>query len=694
MCESWHNVPKDSYKQLTDLVRQKGEKSDLVIILNSNMSGSTAGILAEAADRSTSGLSYTDGGSLGFIVVGSMQTRFDAKATLRINSDPDDIFKKALENLELLDDLDPDILSSRLKLEKDKASRKDLVQNLHLSFENEDPRKFHGKVFFDKCLLAPNRAKALIFDVRQVTDLKVKTFSEMIKKSKNTIVYTETCNDDTHKHDIRSCYHYLAKLSHSEYVTSWINMGRDEMIKQSGFSGQIFEIEDSKNAEDIAKVMEEIIDKFSHADLAIIFGCGRDISSRIADHIFQRSCQPYQDIGGALGTVLISTTETIWDELLSLKMNHSPSELLPKVISQLEGADVSRKSSHETKISSNSSSRKNSNSIQESMSKKSSLASCSVDSHRDSVSNQLHRYPWIDPTDKKIKDGRLFAESDTEFQILSASNPDRDCSKVLTVKAKTIISLLKISKETVIFLDSVPSVLKDNRINEDCIFNHLNKSGQLKLQLLRTMNSWKLFHILIQVGHDGIPQKAGVIENQTFEMYPDWNCNEFFKPNLDKIETFIEKADLVLFISDNLNQFQASLKLLSEKTKFGLRFQDGGSLGFVLVSPGPTEIDPLCTVRVNCEKQRFMKYLLSAMNNLETLEDFERKCSASEHRSYFRFLLQADQQQKEQDEEELEQEEQDEEELEQEEQDEEELKQEDLEQKEKNIHGTMLFNLR
>ena len=684
MCESWHNVPKDSYKQLTDLVRQKGEKSDLVIILNSNMSGSTAGILAEAADRSTSGLSYTDGGSLGFIVVGSMQTRFDAKATLRINSDPDDIFKKALENLELLDDLDPDILSSRLKLEKDKASRKDLVQNLHLSFENEDPRKFHGKVFFDKCLLAPNRAKALIFDVRQVTDLKVKTFSEMIKKSKNTIVYTETCNDDTHKHDIRSCYHYLAKLSHSEYVTSWINMGRDEMIKQSGFSGQIFEIEDSKNAEDIAKVMEEIIDKFSHADLAIIFGCGRDISSRIADHIFQRSCQPYQDIGGALGTVLISTTETIWDELLSLKMNDSPSELLPKVISQLEGADVSRKSSHETKISSNSSSRKNSNSIQESMSKKSSLASCSVDSHRDSVSNQLHRYPWIDPTDKKIKDGRLFAESDTEFQILSASNPDRDCSKVLTVKAKTIISLLKISKETVIFLDSVPSVLKDNRINEDCIFNHLNKSGQLKLQLLRTMNSWKLFHILIQVGHDGIPQKAGVIENQTFEMYPDWNCNEFFKPNLDKIETFIEKADLVLFISDNLNQFQASLKLLSEKTKFGLRFQDGGSLGFVLVSPGPTEIDPLCTVRVNCEKQRFMKYLLSAMNNLETLEDFERKCSASEHRSYFRFLLQADQQQKEQDEEELEQEEQDEEELEQ----------EDLEQKEKNIHGTMLFNLR
>ena len=684
MFESWYNDPKDSYKQLTDLVRQEGEESDLVIILNSNMSGTTAGILAAAADRSTSGISYTEGGSLGFIVVGSMQTRFDAKATLRINSDPDDIFKKALENLELLDDLDPDILCSRLRLEKDKSSRKDLVQNLHLSFENQDPRKFHGKIFFDKCLLTPNRVTDHIFDVRQVSDLKVKTFSEMIKKSKNTIIYTETCNEDTHKHDIRSCYHYLAKLSHSEHVKSWINIGRDEMIKQSGFSAQIYEINDSKNAEDMKDVMEDIIDMFSHADLAIIFGCGRAISSRIADHIFQRSCHPYQDIGGALGTVLISTEETFVDEILSLKINESPNDLLPKVISQLEGADISRKSSTESKISSNSSSRKNSNSIQESVSKKSSLTSCSLDSQRDSVSNHLQRYPWIDPTDKKIKDGRLFAESDTEFQMLSASNPDRDCSKVLAVKARTILSLLKISKETVIFLDSVPSLIKDNGINEDCIFNHLNNSGQLKLHLLRTMKSCKLFNILIQVGHDGIPQKAGVPENRTLEIYPDWNCNKLFKPDLDKIETFIEKADLVLFISDNLNQFQTSLTRLSEKTKFGLGFESGGSLGFVLVYPEPTEIDPFCTVRVNCEKQRFLKYLVSAMNNLEIFEDLERKCSPSEHRSYFRFLLQEEQ----------EQEDQEQDELDQGEQYEDDLKKEGLERKEENIHETLLSKLR
>ena len=295
-----------------------------------------------------------------------------------------------------------------------------------------------------------------------------------------------------------------------------------------------------------------------------------------------------------------------------------------------------------------SSSRKSSNSISESHSRRVSLASCSRDSHRDSVSNTLHKFHWIEINDKKIKDGRLFIESNAEFQVLSASNPDVDCPKVLEIKASSIFSLLKISKETVLFLDAAPSELKDSWANDGCIFNYLDASGQVKLHLLRTMYSRKLFNILVQVGHDGIGQKAGVAEHSIIEIYPDWDRNDLFKLEIETVQSWIEKADLVIFLSDNINLFTESVKILGAKTKFGLRYEDGGSLGFVLVSSNPCDpcdpcnpcqLDPLCTVRVNCDKSAFLSYLITPMIAMEGSKEMERKCSALEHRNYFRNIL-------------------------------------------------------
>lgn len=627
-------------KKVTDAVRKEALLADLVIILDLSMLGITTDIIATAAERSTIG---GEGASLGIVIISIKPTIYDCIATLRINSLADDVFQKVLENLEILDEVQADVISVRLDLEEKRKSRKDLVKNVHITYNESDPRSLHGKFFIDTSLSPPKAVDNYLIDDKCVIDIKIQALAELLHKSKSTVIYTEVILNDEMKHDltylsencIPTSYQAICKLAHQGFVHAWIQTGHNGLAQRAGFPGKVFEVYDSwHDVENISykKVIDEVDTVIEQSDLILILGPSSLLKTQTAQHICKGANHDYLDLGKALGIVMISSQQTYLNEYLSIKINGDPDNILPSILPLMGIQDVVANFHSEVELPVVSLEKTRCNSGE--MSKK----SCDLKSHRDSITDKLHRNQSIESNSTRLRHGRIFIENELPESLYSEDG--KDCSDLISIKAQTILTLLQLSYDSILYLDSIDCQLENQFVSDSCIFNMLSEEAEIKLNFLKGLRNKKLVHTIIQVGHDGITQKAGFSEAQTVEIYPDWENNELFKGEKLALEKLMKNADFILFLSDKLviPIFGEEILKMTQRSQNGLRFEDGGSLGFGFVGVTTCDHDKVCTVRVNATATEFMASLLYTLDE-DTGLDLERKCTASEHRQFFRHLM-------------------------------------------------------
>ena len=111
-----------------------------------------------------------------------------------------------------------------------------------------------------------------------------------------------------------------------------------------------------------------------------------------------------------------------------------------------------------------------------------------------------------------------------------------------------------------------------------CILNNLDSEAKKKLSLLSFLNKNSMVEFVFQVGHDGILQRAGFLSNNILEFFDPSSEEVCSEANIDMIA---DNADLLVFATDHIEApiFKRLVRKLSENSKTGLKYEDGGSLG-------------------------------------------------------------------------------------------------------------------
>ena len=579
--------------------------------------------------------------------------RFDNIATLRLNSFCEDVVKSILEQLEILDEVHPEVLQQRLDLEHCRMQRQDLVKNQHIRYQRQDPRRLHGKIFADTCLFQPNLSGGKFQDSEDVLEVKVRTLTELLTQSRNTIIYTEVRPSENEKaegNDIEylpHSYRMISKLAEQNLLQSWVQTGHDGLPQLANFAGDILEIYDSwRDMESGAYT--DIIDKadktVEKADLVVVLANCSAIKSVAARKLCKMAIHDYDNLGRSLGVVMISQDTTMMDDNLALKINSSCDSVFSRLLTsfgiQLDPDGQETVLLEEENILNLSPRTRKRSSASDNWGCSSPVMTadiCDLNSHRDSIIDRLHRLQHIADDDPNIKDGRLFAEADD-----ADDKPKiKDREKMAEAKINMIFTLLQISKRSIIFMEAENGSLEDHCSLEECIFSHPTQENQMRADFLKLMKNQNLIDFVVQIGHDGLPQKAGFDENQILEIYSDYSENDFFRQELESLSNACQKADFMLILVDNtLNSTACKLmENIAERSKSGLRFDDGGSLGFGLVGTMLTgEQDSLASVRIEAPATEFIRNFLALVDE-EEFGHFERKCSVLEHRNFFRYIL-------------------------------------------------------
>ena len=111
-----------------------------------------------------------------------------------------------------------------------------------------------------------------------------------------------------------------------------------------------------------------------------------------------------------------------------------------------------------------------------------------------------------------------------------------------------------------------------------CILNNLDSEAKKKLSLLSFLNNNSMVEFVFQVGHDGILQRAGFLQNNILEFFDPGSEDAGSEANTDMIA---DNADLIVFATDHIEApvFKRLVRKVSENSKSGLKYEDGGSLG-------------------------------------------------------------------------------------------------------------------
>ena len=101
--------------------------------------------------------------------------------------------------------------------------------------------------------------------------------------------------------------------------------------------------------------------------------------------------------------------------------------------------------------------------------------------------------------------------------------------------------------------------------------------------LLSFLHKNSMVEFVFQVGHDGILQRAGFLPQNMFEFFDPTSTST--TKNQDIFETTADNADLVVFATNHIEApvFKKLVAKLTANSKSGLKYEDGGSLGYVVV---------------------------------------------------------------------------------------------------------------
>ena len=151
--------------------------------------------------------------------------------------------------------------------------------------------------------------------------------------------------------------------------------------------------------------------------------------------------------------------------------------------------------------------------------------------------------------------------------------------------------------------------------------------------LLSFLHKNSLVEFVFQVGHDGVLQRAGFLPQNIFELFDPTSPTE----NQDILETTADNADLVVFATNHIEApvFKKLVGKLTENSKTGLKYEDGGSLGYVVVGTQQTSLDSEASLKLNCPISSTVSDLVTKLQICDNsaVPRVGRSCTGPEHRN-------------------------------------------------------------
>ena len=156
--------------------------------------------------------------------------------------------------------------------------------------------------------------------------------------------------------------------------------------------------------------------------------------------------------------------------------------------------------------------------------------------------------------------------------------------------------------------------------------------------LLSFLHNNSMVEFVFQVGHDGILQRAGFLPQNMFELFDPTSTSE--TENQDIFETIADNADLVVFATNHIEApvFKKLVAKLTVNSKSGLKYEDGGSLGYVVVGSQQTSLDSEASLKINYEIRSTVSDLVRKLE-ISAGPRVGRSCTGPEHRNLLRHLL-------------------------------------------------------
>ena len=627
-----------------------------------DLTGNTADLMASAVERSVKGQSHAAGGSLGMVIVSKQRTARDGEATLKFNCSQDDLIKKLIDRYDILADVPEEAVMVRLEHETEVIQRSSVLSSLEeaVTYEADDPRIYHGRLFSSLCLAEPSASESgKLEDSLKVMDHKIRYMRDLLRMSKRTLVYTEAVTSLQHSHEA----HYGAKqceINHSHngedeaaedvkippsyeaastlasvgLVQAWVQLGHDGLAQEAGCPLQVREVYDSWRQQERGSYRQELeaVDtEISSADLILVFGPRPALTGDTASGLADICGREFGDLGPSLGLVIISETATALDNIATIRVNGSPDTVLVKLAEELDVASMEAVVIKPTLVEAcDEAPDIGSIALDEShhdQDKKENdgetPVACLDSSHRAFVTDALTHFKEIQEQDPRIHHGRMLSET-----CLETPEEDdgflEDVEHTLDYKIEKMINLVKMSKKTVFVVDAVNSDPISCTLKSE-----LEPEAQNKLLLTSYLKQQSLIELIIQFGHDGIPQRAGFHPDQVFEIHDQ---EDLSSEELEKIRLSLDNTDLVVLSSNRLETLDMLTDKVSSNSMTGLRYEDGGALGFVTIGTVRTKHDRLASLKINCEINKTIKMLTNKLDiNEDCLQD-GRSCTGLEHR--------------------------------------------------------------
>ena len=149
--------------------------------------------------------------------------------------------------------------------------------------------------------------------------------------------------------------------------------------------------------------------------------------------------------------------------------------------------------------------------------------------------------------------------------------------------------------------------------------------------LLSYLHKNSLVEFVFQVGHDGILQRAGFLSQNIFEFFDPTSTQ-----NADIFETTADNADLVVFATNHIEApvFKKLIAKLTVNSKTGLKYEDGGSLGYVVVGTQQTSLDSEASLKINFPISSTVSDLVTKLDIPDSaVSRVGRSCTGPEHRN-------------------------------------------------------------
>ena len=403
----------------------------------------------------------------------------------------------------------------------------------------------------------------------------------------------------------------MTTLAQHGLIQYWVQLGHDGLALKAGFpSDQTVEVYDAWYGlpqNPYKKDTDIVRSEARNADLVLVLG--GNLSGSTAEMIISaaersKTGLPYGG-GGALGVIVVNTKNTKYDNISTLKFNCHPDDLIKKIIDRYDILEDVKEEAVQLRID------------QETALMK-----------RGSVLASLYDAVMYEEGDPRIYHGRLFSSVCLSEPKVKEEGKLEDVETVLDHKVKCLKDIITLSKRTLIYTEAVSS--KDSPIihqhhygAKECGISHSDVKTEVPSSYvaMKSFASAGLVHAWVQLGHDGLPQQSG-FPYEVKEIYDSWRDLEqgSYKEELELVDAEIDKSDLIIILGFGGNLTGKTAELVSKISERNYE-NLGRSLGIIILSENPTDMDKFATIKINQSPDVAVEKLVQNMDLENRISD-------------------------------------------------------------------------